>query len=267
LKSYLPNQEDWNVLNRPEVSLLDELPRREERAILLGKIAEYMTVSVFVLTLVAYEWAHWYFHWQPQPLAFGLVGLALVGYSCIRVGMMLPKLRGLKLEAAAATQFQGVLEQLSARGCYVFNRLAAPQGQRIATLVVSPAGVFCLFVRYLSRPGGIFESIEFTPPETLRVDGHPVPGNPCAQARRMMMSAYALLAEAGLETVAIQPVVVFPTWSIKETEVTNPATEEVSVWVVDENALLERLRNQPSILEPKTVIALCTFLEKRVEPA
>ncbi len=234
---------------------------------MLGKIAEYMTVSVFVLTLVAYEWAHWYFHWQPQPLAFGLVGLALVGYACIRVGMMLPKLRGIKLEAAAAAQFQQVLEQLSTRGCYVFNQLTAPHGQRIATLVVSPAGVFCLFVRYLSRPGGIFDTIEFTPPELLRVNDHAVPGNPCAQARRMMMSAYALLAEAGLETVAIQPVVVFPTWSINEAETTNPVASEVPVWVVNETLLLERLSNQPSILEPKTLITLCTFLEKRVEQA
>ena len=234
---------------------------------LLGKIAEYMTVSVFVLTLVAYEWAHWYFHWQPQPLAFGLVGLALVGYACIRVGMLLPKLRGLKLEAVAAAQFQQVLKQLSTRGCYVFNQLSAPHGQRISTLVVGPAGVFCLFVRYLSRPGGIFESVEFTPPETLKVEGHPVPGNPCAQARRMMMSAYALLAEGGLETVPIQPIVVFPTWSIKETEITEAeeaASEEVNVWVVNETSLLERLHNKPSVLEPKTVIALCTFLETKV---
>jgi hypothetical protein len=265
LKSLLPNEADWTILNQPEVSLLDEHPRKEERSMLLGKIAEYMMVSVFVLTLVAYEWAHWYFKWQPHPLAFGLVGIAIVGYACIRVGMMLPKLRALKLEAAAAEHFKQVLTQLSNQGCYVFNQVAAPQNRQIATLVVSRAGVFCLFVRYPSRTGGLFEAIEFTPPEKLLVGGHPVPGNPCQQARYMTMSAYALLAEAGLDTVSIQPVVIFPTWSIKENDSPALSADEVPVWVMNETSLCEKLSQLPPVLEPRTVIELCTLLEQRVQ--
>ncbi len=232
---------------------------------LLGKIAEYLTVSVFVLTLVAYEWMHWYFHWKPQPLGFGLVGMAIVGYACIRVGLILPRLRSLKLETAAAWQFQDALQQLSLRGCYVFNDVATTQGQFVGTLVVAPAGVFCLLVRYLSRSHDFFEGVTFQAPEQLTVGGHPVPGTPCVQIRRMCQHAGALLEQAGLPPVPVQPIVVFPAWTIKLE--TPPAdSPEPALWVVNETSLIEQILSLPPTLEPKTVIELCTCLERRVLP-
>lgn len=100
----------WRDLDQPEFSLLDEVPRRQERSRVLGTITEYLTVSVFVLTIMAYQWIHWLFKWDPHPLVFTIIGGCLIGYAIIRISMMIPRLKALKLEAASARNYQNALQ-------------------------------------------------------------------------------------------------------------------------------------------------------------
>lgn len=254
-------QSPWQELNRPEVSLLDENPRREKRSALLGKIAEYMTVSMFVLTVISYEWAHWYFKWTPHPLIFGVVGGALVAYALLRVGLLLPRLRALKKESQAAGQYRQSLRQLAAHGWYVFRDVRDARGFVVGNVVAGPGGLFALTARYLSRSGTEFESIEVSRNETISINGHIPIGQPVLQARHAAAALYSILAGAGLDTVEVRPVVVFPLWRIKGRE-NDEETQETEVWALNEIELVEKLTALPPVLEPKTVIELCTLLEK-----
>ena len=246
----------WRDLDQPEFSLLDEVPRRQERSKVLGTITEYLTVSVFVLTIMAYQWIHWLFKWEPHPLIFSVIGGCLIGYAIIRICMMIPRLNALKLEAASARNYQNALQQLSARGWYVFHRVNGGENNHLGTMIVGPAGVYCLTARHISRLGDAPQVIEEGTDGSLTLGGTPLLGNPQQQAQRATMQAYHLLSKAGLDTISIQPVLVFPSWRIVSPHEANP------VWVLNENLLLQRLSDLPSVLEPKQVIELCTLLER-----
>ena len=250
---------------QPEVTLLDETPRRQARSFLLGKIAEYLTVCVFVLTIMAYEWAHWYFHWTTHPMIFTSVGICLVGYAVVRMGMMVPRLRALKQEERAASSYNAALQQLTTRGWFVFHRVRDSQGRGIGTMLVGPCGVFNITARYASRSGRVFEVIQEDVNGTIMVGSHQALGNPRDQARRATMNAYKLLAEEGMETIPIQPVVIFPAWEVSPRLASEEDTnerEETPVWIMNEAMLQEKLAVLPPILEPKEVIRLCTLFDK-----
>lgn len=250
---------------QPEVTLLDEAPRRQARSFLLGKIAEYLTVCVFVLTIMAYEWAHWYFKWTPHPMLFTGVGVCLVGYAVVRITMMIPKLQALKREERAASSYNAALQQLTTSGWFVFHRVRDSQGRGIGTILVGPCGVFNLTARYASRSGRVFEVIQEDIHGTIMVGSHQALGNPRDQARRATMSAYKLLAEEGMETIPIQPVVIFPAWEVSPRLASEEETngrEETPVWIMNEAMLQEKLVALTPVLEPKEVIRLCTLFDK-----
>lgn len=256
MKSTPAPKTTWQDLDQPEISLLDEVPRRQERSRVLGTITEYLTVSVFVLTIMAYQWVHWYFKWEPHPLIFTIIGLCLIGYAAVRIGLLLPRLHSLKLEASAARNYQAALQQLSTRGWYVFHQIRDAEKRHLGTVLLSPAGVFCLIARHLSRSGQAFEAIEEAADGTLTMNGEPLLGNPQQQVQRATMGLYSLLGAGGLDTVSVQPVLVFPSWKIQSAAVPNP------VWVLNETLLLQKLPNLPPVMEPRLVIELCTFLER-----
>lgn len=248
-------------MNRPEVSLLDETPRRQERSAVLGKIAEYMTVSTFVLTIIAYEWAHWYFHWTPRPFLFAALGGSLIIYALLRICLLLPKLSKLKQEAQAAEQYGLALQQLAAKGWYVFKDVRDQKGYNIGNVVAGQGGLFALTARHLTRSDADFECIELGANGTLLINGAEPLGEPIVQARCAATALYSILAEAGLDTVEVMPVVIFPLWRIKHGE-PQEEQEDPEVWVLNEAELMDKLMNLPPALEPKSVIQLCTVLEK-----
>ena len=251
-----PQKSTWRDLDQPEFSLLDEIPRRQERSRVLGTITEYLIVSVFVLTIIAYQWTHWFFKWEPHPLIFSILGGCLIGYAIIRISMMIPRLNALKLESAAALNYQNALEQLASRGWYVFHRVNDGENHHLGTIIVGAAGVYCLTARHISRMGDASQVIEEAADGSLSLGGAPLLGNPQQQAQRATVQVHKLLAKSGLDTISIQPVLVFPSWRILSSPERNP------VWVLNENLLLQKFQNLPVILEPKQVIEVCALIER-----
>lgn len=223
-------------------------------------MAEYLTVSGVIFTIMTYEWVHWYFQWAPNPAVFLTLGFGLIAYAATRVVMMFPKLRALKQEARASQNYHHALKEISDRGWLIFHDVQDPQGRNLGTLLVGAAGVYNIHVRYQSRAGTGYEIIEEHADGSLWVAGNPTLGNPKHQASRGTKSAYELLASAGLETVPIQTVVVYPAWEINSRVDTS---EVETVWVLNESMLVDRLKNLPSRLEARQVIELCSLLEQR----
>jgi hypothetical protein len=202
-------------------------------------------------------------------MLFTGVGVCLVGYAVVRIAMMFPKLRALKQEERAANSYNTALRQLTTSGWFVFHRVRDSQGRGIGTILVGPCGLFNLTARYASRSGRVFEVIQEDVNGAIMVGSHQALGNPRDQARRATMTAYKLLAEEGLETIPIQPVVIFPAWEVSprlasDEEMTE--REETPVWIMNEAMLQDKLAALPPILEPKEVIRLCTLFDKFSAP-
>lgn len=225
-------------------------------------MAEYLTVSVVVLTIMTYEWAHWYFEWTPNPGVFLIMGFGLIAYALTRVVMLFPKLRALKQEARASQNYQHALTELAERGWLIFHDVKDAQGRNLGSLLVGAAGVYNIHVRSQSRAGSGSEIIEERADGSIWVAGNPALGNPKQQASRATKSVYQMLAAAGLETVSIQTIVVYPAWGI-DSRIEIP--EEETVWVLNESMLVDRLKNLPPSLEAKQVIELCSLLGHRNE--
>lgn len=250
----------WEELNFPAVNLLNQTARDEERSFLLGKITEYLAVSIFVMTLVAYEWAHWYFRWQPNPFVFAILGVPLVGYALVRVWFILPKLHALRLQQTASKTMKSALEALASRGFYVFHNVSDPSGWHIGSVVVGPVGTFSVTARYASRRGEAMETVDHLDRNTVRLAGHEALADPLGQARRSSFALYGLLTAANLDTVPVQPLLAFPGWPLGK----KPSGEERDVWVINEHTLEKELTGLPPVLEPKDLIGVCTVLEKFV---
>ena len=97
---------------------------------------------------------------------------------------------------------------------------------------------------------------------SLRIGSHEVLADPLDQARRAAAGLYEMLGAEGIETVPVQPVVVFPGWTVRRPETfTDP-----EVLVVGDQSLEEAIRGAANRLEPRDVIAVCLLLEKAARP-
>jgi hypothetical protein len=238
--------------------LLDETAGRNERAAMMGKITEYLVVCIFILTLVAYEWMHWHFNWRTRPVVFSILGVCLTGYAAVRIGFMIPRLRLLKMERESRDHLRSVLKSLASSGFYLFDQVVDAQGRFIGSVLLGERGVFTVTARFVSRPGVPFESITSGAEGRLRAGDHEILADPLGQARRSASLLYGLLARENLETVAVQPLLVFPGWKIGGIE--QDGAEEVRI--VNEKSLGEEIPQLPRTVEPGTVIRLCQAMDR-----
>ncbi len=248
----------WREVNRPVIDLFNESTQREERSRLLGKITEYLFVSIFVMTLVAYEWALWFFQWTPRPLVFAALGIPLVSYALVRVAFLWRRLHGLHLQQNAAQNLKSSVENLSEFGYFVFHNIRDGTGWDLGSVIVGPPGAFTLTARFATRNGRFGECLDHLDRHTLHLAGREPLADPLGHARRSAFALYSLLATANLETIPVQPILIFPGWPLGK----QPPGEERDVWVVNEQGLASELTHLPKLLEPKDLIGVCTLLER-----
>jgi len=257
-----PSKTDWEEVNRPYVNLLNEGAQREERSHLLGKVTEYLVVSIFVMTLVAHEWAHWYFKWTPQPMVFAVLGVPLVGYALVRVWFLLTRLHHLRVQQNASRSLKSAIESLSEKGWYVFHNVRDTTGWNVGSVIVGPGGAFTVTARFATRRGEAGETVDHLDRHTLRLADHEALADPLGQARRSAFALYGLLSSANLDTVPVQPILVFPGWPLGR----RPPQEERDVWVANEQSLAGEFSDLPKVLEPRDLIGICTVLERHAKP-
>ncbi len=245
-------------LNATRVSLFDEREGGERRGQLMGRIAEYLLVSLIVLVIAGIEIGRWYFQTPPQPALVCAFALGVTGYALLRVWMILPQVRVLAREREARRLLKGAVESLCAKGYVLFEGVTGPRGFSLGSVLAGPSGVFCVIPRFVPRGQDLSEVVEHPDDSTLRIGGREVLADPLEQARRAATGLYELLASEGLDTVPVQPVVVFPGWTVQR------ATDfkEPEVLVTGDQALEAEVRGAGGHLEPKQIIAVSQILEK-----
>lgn len=249
-------------LNDTRLSLMDETGSSERRTRLLARVAEYLLVSLIVLVIAGIEVGRWYFNTPPQPVWVCVFAAGLIGYAAVRIWFILPQLRTLGREREARRLLRLVLQGLCAKGYVLFEGVTGPRGWSLGSVVVGPTGVFCLVSRFLPRGRDLSEQVVHLDDTSLRIGSREILADPLDQARRAAGGLYELLGSEGLETVPVQPVVIFPGWTVQRPE----SFADPEVLVVGDQSLEEAIRRTPGRLEPRQVIAVCLLLEKAARP-
>ncbi len=245
-------------LNATRLSLTGDEASGERRARLLAQVAEYALVSLVVLMIAGIEVGRWYFNTPPQPVWVCVFAAGLISYAAVRVWFILPQLRTLSREREARRLLKASLNSLCAKGYVLFEGVTGPRGWLLGSVVAGPTGVFCIVSRFVPRGRNLSEKVEHVDDATLRIAGHDVMADPLDQARRAATGLYEMLAEGGLDTVPVQPVVVFPGWTVKRADsLTDP-----EVLVTGDQTLESAIREAPARMEPKDLISVSLLLEK-----
>ena len=250
-----------DVLN-PRLSLFDDSGSRERQASLSGRIAEYAIITSVVLVLAGMEIARWKFKTPPQPVIFSFVAICLTGYSAVRVFLLWRQISVLRREQHSRQNLRAAIDDICARGWLLFDGLVDARGRLLGSVLAGPGGLVTLIPRFISHGGNLAEMIGKGDGDTLLIGSHKVLADPVGQARRAARSLYEDLAAAGMDTVSVQPAVIFPGWKIK------PPLDDIDeeVWVLSDRDLLPRLTQGPTLLEAKDLIAVSLFLESLTKP-
>lgn len=250
-------------LNATRVSLVDDQSGQERRGQLMGRIAEYLLVSLVVLVIAGIEVGRWYWNTPPKPAWVCAFALGVTGYALLRVWLILPQVRVLAREREAMRLLRSALQGLCGKGYVLFEGVTGPRGWSLGSVLAGPTGVFCLITRFVPRGRDLTEVVEHVDNAQLKIGAHEVMADPLEQARRAASGLYELLADNGLDTVPVQPVVVFPGWSVRKAH----GFQDSDVLVTGDQNLEATIRQVGTTLEPRQLIAVSMLLEKAARPA
>jgi len=256
--AFPPSRDLIAEVNNPRLSLLDDTGTRERESALSGRIAEYAIISFVVLVIAGLEVARWMFDAKPQPLLFGFVGAGLTLYAAVRIAMLWRQLLAVRQGNQSRQNLRAAIDDICARGWLLFDGLTDGRGHLLGSVLAGPGGIFSLIPRFFARGHNTAEKVTVGADGILSIGGHKVLADPIGQARRAAHSLYEVLTAAGLDTVSVQPVVVFPGWTI----VSSPDSDAGDVWVLSDADILPRLTTAPTTLEAKDLIAVSMLLER-----
>jgi hypothetical protein len=253
-----PTRRILNEVIHPRFSLFDDRTTRERQSALTGRIAEYAIIALVVLVIAGLEIVRSVFKTPPQPLIFGFIAVCLTAYSAFRVGLIWRQIAVLRREQRARQNLRAAIEDICSRGWLLFDGLADPRGHLLGSVLAGPGGVFTLIPRFIARGRDLSETVTRRDENTLTVGTHKVLADPIGQARRAARALYDLFAAEGLDTIAVQPVIVLPGWAISKPQ----EDVEEDVWVLSDTDIVPRLSEAPMIMEAKELIGVSMLLER-----
>jgi len=245
-------------VNHPRLSLFDDSGTRERQSALAGRIAEYAIITLVVIVIAGMEVGRWAFNTPPQPVLFSFVAVCLTAYAALRVALIWRQVAVLRREQQARHNLRVAIDEVCARGWLFFDGLIDPRGHLLGSVLAGPGGLFTLVPRFIARGSNLSEKVRRKEADTLMVGSHKVLADPIGQARAAARSLYEVLAAEGIDTVAVQPAVVFPGWNIEP----NFEEEESGVWILSDRDLVPRLTQVPAIMEAKDLIAVSLLFER-----
>jgi hypothetical protein len=164
----------------------------------------------------------------------------------------------LRREQRARHNLRLAIDEICARGWLFFDGLTDMRGHLLGSVLAGPGGLFTIIPRFIARGSNLSEKVRQTDADTLMIGSHRILADPIGQARLAARSLYGVLADEGMETIAVRPVVVFPGWQIEPP----PEDIEPDVCILSDRDLVARLTESPEVLEAKDLIGVSLLFER-----
>jgi hypothetical protein len=215
-----------------------------------------VVVAVFFLLFAGLEWLRYYRPYRPEPIVYSAVAIIVFVYTTIRMFILWPRVRALKLARDGEEAVGQFLDGLRQRGYRIFHHVVG-KGFNLEHVLIGPAGIFTVETKMHSKP------IRGNPPvifdgEKIRVNGFKPERDPIMQAKRQANWLRELLAESTGHSFDVRPVIVYPVSSV---EWTGPKNR--SIWVLSPKWLMSFLDHEPSRLSSED-IHLASFHLRRL---
>ena len=221
-------------------------PDEQIHSLLYNFVTGPVIVAVLVLLFTALEWLRYYRRYAPEPIVYSLVAIMIVIWTTIRMLVLWPQVRALKLARNGERVVAPFLDGLRERGYRVFHDVVG-KGVKLDHVLIGPAGIFAVETKLHRKP------IRGNPPvifdgERIRVNGSEPKRDPILQAQRQAHWLRELLAESTGRKFDVRPVIVYPGWSV---EWTGPKNR--SIWVLNPKWLPSFLDHEPLRLSPEDI--------------
>jgi hypothetical protein len=198
----------------------------------------------------------WFGIWMGSPITPWFWTISGIGL------LLLAVWRGMRIKPQLEQIFQGrrgeretgrLLERLRADDYEVFHDIPGDRFN-VDHVLIGPGGVFAVETKTISKPNDHDAQIDYDGQRVL-VDGFAPDRDPIKQVQASAAHIADILHRKTGRTVPVRPVLLYPGWYV------NGKTREAATWVLNSNAFLKWIRNEPACLPREDVALYSNALE------
>jgi Nuclease-related domain len=197
-----------------------------------------IVVSFFFLLFAALEWLRYYRPYRPEPIVYSVVAGIVLTAAAIRMLLLWPRMRALKLARDGEKAVQHFLEGLRQRGYCIFDHVVG-KGFNLDHVLIGPAGIFTVETKIDGRVIRSNTPVIFDG-DKIRLNGFEPERDTIVQAKRHANWLRVLLAESTGREFGVHPVILYPGCSV---EWRGPKSR--SIWVLSPEWLTSFLDHEP----------------------
>ena len=215
------------------------------------KIYLYITYIFIFILIALIEWSKWYFNTPPQPLFWTLLAVIVCIYFVRKILGYAKEIKNYQLGRDGEMIVGESLDKLREKGYKVFHDIIG-EGFNIDHILVGPSGVFTVETKTISKKGN--QKI-FYDGVNIKIDGLSFSRNPITQAKNQKYWLENFIFEHTKIKIEIKPVVIYPGWFIEG------KSRNVEVWVLNEKAFPNFLKNEKPILSAEQINIIASHIE------
>ncbi len=217
----------------------------------------FTAAACFVFT--GYEWWRWSVDVPPHPVLITVFCSLLFTYCGFRFLALRQKVKTLKMARDGERAVGHYLDRLRENGYRVFHDVVG-KNFNIDHVVVGNKGIFTIETKNYSKPLRGKSSIHFDG-ESITVNGCKTDRNPVIQALAQAGWLSAHIQETTGHTHKVQPVIVFPGWSVTSRI---DSERQSGVWVINPRGLTEYIDNAPHRLASEEINLVSYHLSRYI---
>ena len=219
-------------------------------------IAPYISVSVFMVVGIIFEWYRWISNLPPRPLAISFAAMLFIAYSSYKIFGYRKQLRNLKLALEGEKAVGEYLERFREKGFRLFNDIVAGDFN-IDHILIGKKGIYTIETKTISKFKRGSQTIKYDG-ETISVNGQIPDRNPIVQAKAQAGWVKDLLKDLTGKTFKVKPVVLYPGWFVEK------QPRGAAVWVLSPKALDSFIENMDSVIDERLIPSIAAHFSRYV---
>ncbi|MFA5214532.1 nuclease-related domain-containing protein [Sulfuricurvum sp.] len=185
----------------------------EINRIIEEKATPYITSSLFLLLMAAFEWYSWYFKIPPSPVGISILAIIFTAFTAYKITQIRSKLTNLRQGRDGEKIVGQSLENLRSHGAKILHDIKG-NNFNIDHVVVSTKGIYLIETKTYSKPIKGKTEILFNG-EQLLFNGVSYGDDVIIQIKAEKKWLSDLIEELTARKYPVQPILVFPGWFVK----------------------------------------------------